>query len=153
MGCIIGKKSFPIGHSGVPRFPSGSVGAAMTILKCSFIRCDHAGPCATFNCHVADRHSPLHRQVADGFATIFDNIAGTASGACLADHRQGNVFGRNTWAQLSSDFNFHIFGFFLDQRLGGQNMLNLRCAYPMGQRAKGTVRGGVTIATNNGHAR
>ena len=31
-------------------------------------------------------------------------------------------------------------------------MLNLRCTDPMSQRAKGTVRGGMAISANNGHA-
>ena len=127
--------------------------AAFDIFKCLFIRRDQARACAAFDGHVADGHAPFHGQIADRFAAIFDHVARAASGACGADDGQGDVLGRDARFQFAGDFHLHVLGFLLDQRLRGQNMLDLGCADPVGQRAECAMGRGVAVATNHGHAR
>jgi hypothetical protein len=46
----------------------------------------------------------------------------------------------------------HVLGLLLDQRLGGEHMLDLRRADAVRQRAEGAVRRGVAVAADDGHA-
>jgi hypothetical protein len=46
----------------------------------------------------------------------------------------------------------HVLGFFLDQRLGGQHMLDLRGADAVRQRAESAMRRGVAVAADDGGA-
>jgi hypothetical protein len=50
------------------------------------------------------------------------------------------------------DLDQHVLGFFLDQRLRGQHMLDLRGADAVRQRAESAMRGGVAVAADNGGA-
>ena len=126
--------------------------AAFDIFIGGLIRRDQTGAGTAFDGHVADGHAAFHRQIADRFAAIFDDIAGAASGAGLADHGQSDVLGGHARLQFAGDFDLHVLGFLLDQRLGGQNVLDLGCADAVRQRAKRAVGGGVAVAANHGHA-
>ena len=53
----------------------------------------------------------------------------------------------------AGDLDLHVLGLALDQRLGGQHMLDLGRADAMRQRAEGAMRGGVAVAADHGHAR
>ena len=46
----------------------------------------------------------------------------------------------------------HVLGLALDQRLGGEHMLDLGGADAVGERAEGAVRRGVAVAADDGHA-
>lgn len=131
----------------------GGVGATLTIGIGFFIGCDQTSARAAFDCHVTDGHAPFHGQVADRFTAVFDHISGAASGAGFADHRHGDVLGRDTGRKFAGDFDLHVFRFLLDQGLRGQNVFDLGCADAVGQRAERTVGRGVAIAAHNGHAR
>ena len=53
---------------------------------------------------------------------------------------------------LPVDAHQHVLGLLLDQRLGGEHMLDLRRADAVRQRAEGAVRRGVAVAADDGHA-
>src|SRR5690606_581817 len=50
------------------------------------------------------------------------------------------------------DLDLHVPGLFLDQRLGGQNMLDLRGPDAVGKRTKSAMGRGMAVAANHGHA-
>ena len=55
--------------------------------------------------------------------------------------------------RLPSTRHAHVLGRLLDQRLGGEHVLDLRGADAEGQRAERAVRRGVAVAAHDGHAR
>ena len=67
--------------------------AALEIGEGRLVRRDQAGAGAAFDRHVADRHAAFHRERADGVAGIFDDVAGAAGGADLADDGEDDVLG------------------------------------------------------------
>ncbi len=80
-------------------------------------------------------------------------IAGPARRTGRADDGQGDVLGRHTRPQGPSDLDLHVLALALDQRLGGQHMLDLRRADPMRERAEGAVGRGVAVTANDRHPR
>jgi hypothetical protein len=56
---------------------------------------------------------------------ILDDVAGAAGGAGLADDRERDVLGGHADGQLPVDLDLHVLRLLLDQRLGGQHMLDL----------------------------
>ncbi|SPU59506.1 Uncharacterised protein [Brucella melitensis] len=135
------------------RFALRSTRAALDIFKRRLVGSDKTGTRAALDRHVADRHAAFHRQRANGFARIFDDIAGAACRADLANDRQNNILGGHARRQLAVNAHQHILGFFLDQRLGGEHMLHLRCADAMCKRTESAVGGSVAVTANDGHAR
>jgi hypothetical protein len=97
--------------------------------------------------------SAFHRQRADGFAGIFDDVAGAAGGADLADDGKDDVLGGDAGRQLPVDTHQHVLRLLLDQRLGRQHMLDFRRADAVGERAEGAMRRGVAVAADDGHPR
>ncbi len=152
MRTFVGEQGFPPCQGRLELGAFGGVGTALDVFIGGFVRCDQTSARAALNRHVADGHAAFHRQIADRFAAIFDDIAGAAAGTGCADHGQSDVLGGHARAQFAGDLDLHIFGLFLDQGLGGQNMFHLGGADPVGQRAEGTMRCGVAVAANNGHA-
>ena len=80
-------------------------------------------------------------------------MAGATGRAGLADDRQRDVLGRHAGGKLTLDLDQHVLGLFLDQRLRREDMFDLGCSDTVGQGAEGTVRGGMAVAANDGHAR
>ena len=54
--------------------------------------------------------------------------------------------------QLAVDAHQHVLGLALDQRLGGEHVLDLGGADAVRQRAEGAMRRGVAVAADDGHA-
>jgi hypothetical protein len=106
-----------------------------------------------FDTHVADRHPGLHRQRFDGTAPVFDDVALTAAGADLRDHREDEVLG----GHAGRKFPVHVDGHRLErpQRkcLGSQHVLDLRSADSHCQCAECAVGGGMTVAADDRHSR
>ena len=79
-------------------------------------------------------------------------MPGTAGGAGLADDREGDVLCGDAGRELTIDGHPHVLGLLLDQRLGGQHVLDLGRADAMCQRAERAVRRGMAVAADDGHA-
>jgi hypothetical protein len=94
-----------------------------------------------------------HPDVAVALATRGPRQARATRGANLANDGQHHVFAGQAFGQHAIDLDAHVFGFFGQQGLGGQHMLNLRGANAMGQCAKGTMGTGMRIATHDRHTR
>ena len=92
--------------------------------------------------------SALHR-----LAGIFDDMAGAAGSADLADDGEDDVLGGDAVFQRAVDAHPHVLGLLLDQRLGGEHVLDLARADAVGERAEGAVGRGVGIAADDGGAR
>ena len=85
-------------------------------------------------------------------AGIFDDVAGAAGGADLADDGEDDVLGGDAVLQRAVDAHPHVLGLLLDQRLGGEHVLDLARADAVGERAEGAMRGGVGVAADDGGA-
>ena len=83
--------------------PFGARGRPFDIGVGGLVRRDHAGARAALDRHVADRHAAFHRERADHVAGIFDDVAGAAGGADLADDGEDHVLGGDARRQLAVD--------------------------------------------------
>ncbi len=128
------------------------LGAVLQIGEGLLVGRDQARAGAAFDRHVADRHAPFHRQGFNRFAGIFDDIAGAAGGADLADDRQRDVLGADAVMQAAIDLDQHVLGLGLDQGLGREHMLDFRRANAMRQSPEGAVGGGVAVAADDRRA-
>ena len=126
--------------------------AALDIVEGLLVGRDQAGAGAALDRHVADRHAPFHGERFDRLAGIFDDVAGAAGGADLADDGEDDVLGGDAFGQLAVDAHQHVLRLGLDQRLGGQHMLDLGCADAVRQRAEGAMRRGMAVAADDGRA-
>ena len=54
--------------------PLGVLGRPLRVIVGLFIGGNHAGPCTTFDRHVADRHPAFHRQISNGLAVVFNDV-------------------------------------------------------------------------------
>ena len=126
--------------------------AALDVGEGRLVRRDQAGAGAALDRHVADRHAAFHREPADRLAGIFHDVAGAAGGADLADDGEDDVLGAHARRRLAVDGDPHVLGLLLDQRLGGEHVLDLGRADAMGERAEGAVGRGVAVAADDGHA-
>ncbi len=79
-------------------------------------------------------------------------MAGAARRADLADDGEDDVLGGDAVGQLAVDGHAHVLGLLLDQRLGGEHVLDLAGADAVGERAEGAMRGGVAVAADDGGA-
>ena len=150
---LIAGQRLPIGHSFFPGLSLGRHFAAFQVGECRLIRRNQTSACTAFNCHVTDSHTPFHGQIADRLTGKFNDMAGPARRANLANDRQDQILCRNTSGQCAIDCDTHILCRVLLQRLGRQNMLNFRRSNTKRQRAKRAMGRGVTVAANNRHAR
>ena len=105
---IIGKQRFPPGQRRFPLRPFRRMGATHDIGIGFLIRGDDTCAGAALDRHVADGHPPFHRQIADRLAAIFNHMAVAAGRAGGADHRQGDVLGGDSGAQLAGDLDLHV---------------------------------------------
>ena len=126
--------------------------AALDIFEGLVVGRDQAGAGAALDRHVADGHAPFHGERFDRLAGIFDDVAGAAGGADLADDGEDDVLGGDAVLQRAVDAHAHVPGLLLDQRLGGEHVLDLARADAVRQRAEGAVGRGVRIAADDGGA-
>ena len=126
--------------------------AALDIVEGLCVGRDQAGAGAALDRHVADGHAPFHGERTDRLAGIFDDMAGAAGRADLADDGEDDVLGGDAFGQRAVDAHQHVLGLGLDQRLGGEHMLDLARADAVRQRAEGAVRRGMAVAADDGGA-
>ncbi len=143
MRVLVRLQRLPVFERHVEGFALGRARTALHVFEGLLVRRDQAGAGAAFDGHVADRHAAFHRQRADGFAGEFDDMAGAAGRADLADDGEDDVLGGDAGRQLAVDTHQHVLGLLLDQRLRGEHMLDLGRADAMRQRAERAMRRGV----------
>ena len=79
-------------------------------------------------------------------------MAVAAGGADLADDGEDDVLGGDAFGKFAIDAHQHVLGLGLDQRLGGEHMLDLGCADAVRQRAESAMRRGMAVAADDGCA-
>jgi hypothetical protein len=152
MRALVGVERAPPGQRGLPLLALGGMGAALHVSEGLLVGRDQARPRAALDGHVADRHAAFHAELADRLPAVLDDVAGAARGAGVADDRQGDVLGGDAGTERPGDLHLHVPGLLLDQRLRGQNVLDLGGADAMGERPEGPVRRGVGVAAHDRHA-
>lgn len=70
----------------------------------------------------------------------------------LVDEGEDGVFGGEVFGGLSLEKDFHGFGFFEEEALGGHHVGYLGGADAEGEGPKGSVGGGVGVSADDGHA-
>ena len=152
--CVVVRiEGFPPCLCGFPFGAFWCVWATFTVVVCCLVRGNQACACTALNRHVTDGHATFHGQILDRGAAIFDDVACTAACTGFTDDRHGDVFRGHARFQVARDFDLHVFGFFLDQRLRGQNVFHLGCADAVSERAECAMCRGVAVAAHNCHAR
>ena len=126
--------------------------AALEVGVGGLIRGDHAGAGTGLDRHVADGHSALHGERANGRSAVFEHVALAAVGANLGDHGKDDVFGTHARAQRALNVDGHGLERLKRQGLRGQYVLNLAGADADRHGAKSAVRGGVRVAADHGDA-
>ncbi len=143
----------PVSHGLIPQHAFGGVRTATQVLNGLLVHSHHARTRPGFNCHIAHRHAAFHGQGTNRRAAKFNGIACATGSPDLTDHVQDQVFGGTAKRQLAVHLDQHAFAFLHQQGLGGQRVLNFRSADTKGQGTYRTVRAGVRVTTNHGHAR
>ena len=126
--------------------------AAFQVSKRCCVGSDHAGARARLDAHVADGHAAFHGEGANGRTRVFDDAAGGAIGADLADDGEDHILGGNAAREFAFDRDAEGFGLGLRQRLGGQHMLDFAGADAEGQSSEAPCVAGVRVAADDGHA-
>ena len=108
---------------------------------------------AAFDRHVADRHAGLDPQRVDRLACKFDGMADRAVGADAADHFHDQILGGDTGREGPVDRDAHRFEAAIDQRLGGQQMLDIRRPDPETDHAERPIGCRMAVARRDHHAR
>ncbi len=152
MRALVRMQRRPVAQGSVPGVAGGGLRAAVQVGEGLLVRRHHAGPGAALDRHVADRHAAFHRQRADRLARIFDDVAGAARGADLADDGEDDVLGGDAGRQPPVHLDEHVLRLGLDQRLGGEHVLDLGRADAVRQRPEGAMRRGVAVAAHDGGA-
>ena len=152
-GIVIGLQRLPIFDGLVPHLTFRRVRTALQVFESHLVRGDHACAGAGFDGHVADGHAGIHRQLLDGFATVFDDVALAAAGADLRDDGQNNILGGDALRQVALDVHGHGLERLQAQGLRGHDVLHFGGADADGHSAERAVGGGVRVAAHDGHAR
>ena len=150
---IVAVERAPVFNRLVPGLAPGRKRTTFDILDGGVIHCHHTHPGTGFDGHITNGHPAFHAQITDRLATKLNGIAGTTSGADLADDRQNHILAGHTRAQLAVHLYQHVLHLLLDQALGRQNMLHFRRADTMSQTAKSAVSRSMRITADNAHAR
>ena len=133
----------------IPSRAFRSEGPVLEINEGFLVGCDHSGPRPTLDRHVAHRHPAFHGEIHDGIAAIFDDVSGSARRPDLADDRQDDVLGGGTVGELARDFDLHVAGLGLDERLRGEHVLDLRRSDAVRQCAERSMGRGVAVAADD----
>ena len=152
-GIVIGLQRLPILDRTIPHLTFRRMRTALQVLECGLIGRNHAGSRTGLNGHIAYGHALIHGQVANRFATVFDDVALAAAGADLGDNRQNDVLGGSIRRQLAVDVDGHGLERLQRQRLRGHNVLDLGSTDAECQRTECAVRRSVRVTAHDGHAR
>ena len=139
-------------HGLVPGGALGGVPAAVEIVEGGLVRRDQAGAGAALDAHVADGHPLLHVERADRLAAELEDVAGAAADADAGDQGEDDVLRADARAEAPVDADLVGQGLALEQRLGGEDHLDLAGPDAERQRAERPVRGRVRVAADDRHA-
>jgi hypothetical protein len=89
----VGRQRPPMGNGRVPIFPFGSEAAALNVGEGRVVGSNESGARARLDAPVSEGHAAFHRERADGIACVFDDVAGCAIGADLANDAERQIFG------------------------------------------------------------
>ena len=134
-------------------FAFGGKFTSAYIVKCGLVWSNHATTCAHFNTHVANRHAAFHTHFLKNITCKLYEVARACVGSQFGDDIEHHVFGFNSWVQFARNNNTHAFGFVNQYALTGKYLRDLTGSYAKSNGTKCTMRRGVTVATNHGHAR
>ena len=148
----VGGQVTPLGNGGVIFRAFRGELAALDIGKGGVVRGNHPGPGAGFDAHIADGHPPVHRERADGFAGVFDDVTDAAVDADAADDAEDDIFSHDAVGELSVDPDFHSLGLELAEGLGSEDVFDFGGADAEGETAQSAVGGGVAVAADDGFA-
>ena len=146
-------QGFPVFNRFLPSLTCWGVRATFDIVNGDVIYRHHTNPCACFNGHVTDGHTPLHAHVFKHLSTKFNGMTCTTCCANFGNDGKHDIFGRNPLPKFAIDFNEHIFHFLLNKTLSRQHMFHFRCANAMCQTAQRPMCGSMTVTTHHGHTR
>ena len=152
-GAVVAAQRLPVGDGRVERLALRAAWRLRHPVERGLVRGHHAGARAGFDGHVAQGHALLHVQRLDGAAAELDDMAGTAIDADHADRVQHDVLGAHAGGERAIDGDGHRLRPALQQALRGQHMADFAGADAEGQRTERTVRAGVAVAADDGHAR
>ena len=152
VSAFIAGQLFPSGERVIPVLPLWSEFAAGQILKCAVVGCDQTGARPRLDGHVADGHARVHIESANRGAGEFENASGSTTCSDLTDQRKDHVLCRHARLELSIKLNEEIFGFALQKALGREDHLDFARTDPVSKRAERAVRGGMTVAADDGRA-
>ena len=127
------------------------MGPAVEVFEGRVVRGDQPGPRAALDAHVADGHPLLHGQTADRLAGVFEDVAGPAADPDPGDQRQDDVLGTDPGDEAPVDADLVGLRVALEERLGGEDHLDLARPDPERQRPERPVRRGVRVAADDRH--
>src|SRR6202171_5760927 len=136
---VAGKLS-PRRYSAVEHFAFGGISATFNIGEGGLVGGDHAGTRAHLDRQIAERHAPLHREVANGGAAELDDVARADACSHLTNDEQAEVFGGDAGRQGAFYADVHGFGTLLQHALRRQHMLDFAGADAEGQGTKRAMR-------------
>ncbi len=143
----------PVAERGVALRTFDIHGAAQHIVGGQGIRRDQRAARRGFHGHVAQREAGFDAQLADRRSAVLHDIAARTLCADCADDPEDQVLGGGAGGKLAVHADAHGAGHAVDQRLGGQHMLNLGRADAEAERAERAVGGGMAVAADHHHAR
>ena len=127
--------------------------AAAQVVEGRLVGGHHAAAGAALDAHVAEGHASLHRERTDRVAGEFDEVVGSARGGDLRDDIKDDVFGFHARTQRTVDGDAHRARFGLQDTLAGQHHFDFGGSHAERRGAQRSVRGGVAVAADDGHAR
>ena len=127
------------------------MGPAVEVLEGRVVRGDQAGPGPALDAHVADGHPLLHGQAADGLAGVLEDVTGPAADPDPGDEGEDDVLGADARREPSVDPDLVRLRVALEERLGGQDHLDLARPDPERERAERAVGRGVRVAAHDRH--
>ena len=101
------------------------MGPPFHVGKRRLVGCHHPRARAALDRHVADRHAPFHRQIANRRPAVLDDMAAAAVDADSPNDAERHVLGGDAQWQRSLDGHRHRLRPALAQALGGEDVLDL----------------------------
>ena len=149
----VGSHRLPVSNGFVPLVCLRGVRTALEVFKSLFVGVAVTDAGATFDSHVADRHTAFHAHFFDDRTGKFVSVANATVHAELRDVGEGHVLGGHTRFELAGELDAASLERAHGERLGGENVCHLARADTERDSTECTVRCRVGVTAGNGHAR